>query len=65
LKAKEDATELLQRKVDLEKEKKVLEESALEKEVALQKQLKTVGNYVHDSVPTSNNEVCAIERRTM
>ncbi|KAA6411784.1 MAG: seryl-tRNA synthetase [Lasallia pustulata] len=55
-KAKEDASELLQKKVDMEKEKKVLEESASEKEAALQKKIKTIGNYVHDSVPVSKNE---------
>lgn len=41
----------------MEKEKKVLEESASEKEAALQKKIKTIGNYVHDSVPVSKNEV--------
>ena len=54
---KEDANELLQKKLDLEKEKKILEESALEKDALLQKRIKTIGNYVHDSVPVSNNEV--------
>ena len=47
----------MRKKGDLEKEKKVLEESAKEKDVMLQKKLKTVGNYVHDSVPISKNEV--------
>ncbi|MCJ1298156.1 Cytosolic seryl-tRNA synthetase [Hypocenomyce scalaris] len=55
-KAKGDASELLQRKAELEKKKKLLEESAAEKEAALQKKIKTIGNYVHDSVPISNNE---------
>jgi seryl-tRNA synthetase len=55
--AKEDAGELLEKKVKLEKEKKVLEESAAEKEAILLKKVKTIGNYVHDSVPVSNNEV--------
>ena len=55
--AKEDATELLEKKVALEREKKVLEESAAEKGALLQKNVKTIGNYVHDSVPISNNEV--------
>ena len=54
--AKEDASQLLQKKVDMEKEKKILEESVLEKDLALQKKLKTIGNYVHESVPISNNE---------
>ncbi len=57
LQGKEDASELLQTKIELEKQKKALEESVLEKETALQKQIKTVGNYVDDSVPLSNNEV--------
>jgi seryl-tRNA synthetase len=41
----------------LEKEHKSLEDSAQEKEVLLNKKLKTIGNYVHESVPVSNNEV--------
>ena len=48
---------MLEKKVALEKEKKVLEESAAEKDALLQKKVKTIGNYVHDSVPVSNNEV--------
>lgn len=60
-KANEDAAELLQKKVKLEAEKKVLEDSAKEKDAMLQKKLKTVGNYVHDSVPISNNEVSCSE----
>lgn len=55
--AKEDATELLEKKGVLEKEKKVLEDSAAEKDVLLQTKVKTIGNYVHESVPVSNNEV--------
>ena len=55
--AKEDAGELLQKKGALEKEKKQLEDDAKKEEVELQKKLKTVGNYVHDSVPVSANEV--------
>ena len=58
--AKEDAEDLLRKKGDLEKEKKVMEESAKEKDAMLQKKLRTVGNYVHDSVPISNNEVTRI-----
>lgn len=55
--AKENADDLLKRKGEMEKEMKALEESALPKDLALQKKLKTIGNYVHDSVPLSNNEV--------
>jgi len=42
--------------VTLEENKKTLVDSAQEKEAMLQKKLKTVGNYVHDSVPISDNE---------
>ena len=55
--AKETADELLKEKIDLEKKKKALVESALEKDAALKTKIKTVGNYVHESVPVSNNEV--------
>lgn len=55
-KAKEDASELLAQKVDLEKEKKGLLDLAAEKDVALKKLVKTIGNYVHESVPVSDNE---------
>lgn len=34
-----------------------MEDSATEKDTLLQQKIKTVGNYVHDSVPVSNNEV--------
>lgn len=30
----------------------------MDKEVALQKKMKTIGNFVHGSVPVSKNEVC-------
>ena len=40
----------------LEEDKKALVLSAQEKDAMLQKKLKTVGNYVHDSVPISDNE---------
>ena len=41
----------------MEKEKKVLEDSAAEKDALLRRKIKSIGNYVHDSVPVSNNEV--------
>jgi seryl-tRNA synthetase len=56
-KAKEDASELLQQKVDFEKEKKAWIESAAEKEVALKKKIGTIGNIVYSDVPTNNDEV--------
>ncbi|KAL9122276.1 MAG: hypothetical protein Q9187_001172 [Circinaria calcarea] len=55
-KANEDANEFIQKKSGLEKEKKVTEDSAIEKDTLLQRRIKTIGNYVHDSVPVSNNE---------
>lgn len=45
------------KKTELEKEKKDLEEWTVKKEVMLMKLMKTVGNYVHDSVPVSDDEV--------
>ena len=61
IQAKEDANHLLKAKGDLELEKKNIEEVVLEKEAALQRKIKTIGNYVHDSVPISNTEVYAAQ----
>ncbi|KAK8110538.1 uncharacterized protein PG998_006995 [Apiospora kogelbergensis] len=55
-KAKEDASEELAKKAELEKEKKALLESAAEKDVALRKKVGSIGNYVHESVPIHDNE---------
>lgn len=52
-KAKGDASELMQEKVNLERNQKLMMESAEEKHALLTKKLKTVGNYVHDSVSTA------------
>jgi seryl-tRNA synthetase len=57
LQAKEDVTDLLAQKAELEKEKKTLIDSAAEKEAALKTKVKSIGNIVHDSVPVSDNEV--------
>lgn len=56
--AKEDAGDLIKVKADLQDQKRKLEESVVDKEEALQRKLKTIGNYVHDSVPVSDSEVC-------
>ena len=56
--AKESADDLLKRKAELEKEMKSFEDIVPPKEHALHKKLKTIGNYVHDSVPVSDDEVC-------
>ena len=55
--AKQDATELLTQKSELEKEAKRIEELALEKEKRRDLKIKTIGNFVHNSVPVNNNEV--------
>ncbi|KAH6603368.1 seryl-trna synthetase [Trichoderma cornu-damae] len=55
-KAKEAADDLLKDKIELEKQKKALIESAAEKDALLKVKVKSVGNIVHDSVPVSNNE---------
>ena len=56
-KAKEDAEDLLKQKEALQKEKTAQEALAAEKLQALHLKAKTVGNYVHESVPISNDEV--------
>lgn len=50
---------MLEEKAELEKQKKALEEATVEKEAAMLKIINTVGNYVDNSVPVSNNEVRA------
>ncbi|KAJ5193747.1 Aminoacyl-tRNA synthetase class II [Penicillium cf. griseofulvum] len=55
-KNKEDATELLAQKAELEAKKKELEETAVAKEVQRDRKIRTIGNYVHESVPVSNDE---------
>lgn len=55
-KNKQDATELLQKKVELEKQAKEIAEEAAEKERLRDRKCKTIGNYVHDSVPINDNE---------
>lgn len=47
---------LKQKKDDLQKEKEQLEEEANRKHVELLKKVKSIGNYVHDSVPVSDDE---------
>jgi seryl-tRNA synthetase len=41
----------------LEKRKKQAEEAAVDKEVQRDRKIRTIGNYVHESVPVSNDEV--------
>ena len=56
-KAKEAAEDLLKQKEALQKEKAAQEALAAEKLQVLHLKAKTVGNYVHESVPISNDEV--------
>ncbi|KAL4753850.1 hypothetical protein BDW72DRAFT_168135 [Aspergillus terricola var. indicus] len=55
-KNKEDATSLLEEKAELESQRKEAEGIALQKEDLRDKKIRTIGNYVHDSVPISSNE---------
>ncbi|KAK4569711.1 Cytosolic seryl-tRNA synthetase [Recurvomyces mirabilis] len=52
----EEFDALKKQKEDLGKEKEQLEEQARQKQIALLKKVKTIGNYVHDSVPDSKDE---------
>lgn len=54
---KEDASELIQQKTDLEEAKKKQEATAAGIEKQRDRKIRTIGNYVHDSVPVSANEV--------
>ena len=60
-KAKEDADDLLKQKEALQQEKLTQEKVAAEKLRALQATAKLVGNYVHESVPVSNDEVVVLK----
>jgi seryl-tRNA synthetase len=55
-KNKEDAGDLMEQKAALEKRKKEAEEHASELENRRDRKIRTIGNYVHESVPVSNNE---------
>lgn len=55
-KAKENADDLLKEKDELQAKKKAQEDLANEKLQALHSKIKRIGNYVHDSVPISDNE---------
>lgn len=57
LQNKEDATDLLEQKAELEKSKKAAEDFAVQKENQRDMKLRSIGNYVHESVPVSNDEV--------
>lgn len=54
--AKEDATDLLKQKEELTQKKKLQEEVAAAKNQELKVKARLVGNYVHESVPISDNE---------
>jgi seryl-tRNA synthetase len=60
-KAKEDPSELLAKKAELQKSKEELVAKAKDKETSWKNKLNTLGNIVHASVPTSmdedNNEI--------
>ena len=47
----------MKEKAELEKEHKATDDAAAEKYLAMMRKVKSIGNIVHESVPTSNNEV--------
>jgi seryl-tRNA synthetase len=55
-KAKGNADDLLKKKDELQTRHKQQEDTTKEMHVALLKKAKSIGNYVHESVPVSNNE---------
>lgn len=56
-KAKEDASELVAKKAQLQKEKEQLQAQSKEEENVWKEKLATIGNIVHASVPASMDEV--------
>ncbi|KAK3117334.1 Cytosolic seryl-tRNA synthetase [Teratosphaeriaceae sp. CCFEE 6253] len=52
----EEFADLKKQKDELQKQKEALEEEARQKQTALLRKAKSIGNYVHDSVPVSDNE---------
>ncbi|CAI7588212.1 unnamed protein product [Penicillium manginii] len=55
-KNKEDASELIAEKTALDKTKKEAEDKAIAVENERDRKIRTIGNYVHDSVPVSQTE---------
>ncbi|KAJ5743762.1 Serine--tRNA ligase cytoplasmic [Penicillium manginii] len=53
---KEDASELIAEKTALDKTKKEAEDKAIAVENERDRKIRTIGNYVHDSVPVSQTE---------
>jgi seryl-tRNA synthetase len=62
--AKEDASDLLKQKAELDDKKKAQESAAAEKHIELLALVKTVGNYVADSVRISQTEDDNVVERT-
>ncbi|RKP06030.1 seryl-tRNA synthetase [Thamnocephalis sphaerospora] len=56
MKAKEDAKELIAQKNDMQKQQDELTQKVADSEAAWKTKLTTIGNLVHESVPTSMNE---------
>ena len=57
---KGDASELLAKKADLEKQKTTLQADVDARRIALEKKASSVGNIVDKSVPISDNEVICL-----
>lgn len=47
---------MINEKAELEKRKKAAEDAAAQKELERDRKIRPIGNYVHESVPVSNNE---------
>ena len=62
-KAKQDASQLIQQKDELEQEYKRIDDLAQAKEKQRNAKTKTIGNYVEESVPVNDNEVssCVVD----
>ncbi|KAJ5179635.1 hypothetical protein N7492_002845 [Penicillium capsulatum] len=56
-KNKEDASDLISQKGELEKSKKEAENKAAEKELERDRKIRPIGNYVHESVPDDNQVI--------
>lgn len=58
---------MIEQKSILEKRKKEAEGIAVEKEAQRDRKIRTIGNYVHDSVPVSDNEVswCLLQEQRL
>lgn len=60
MQSKEDASDLVEEKTKFENLKKGAEDHAAKKEAERDRKIRTIGNYIHESVPVSDNEVSTV-----